>query len=122
MNAGTGIGVLSACFVLPLEDSLESIFATLGDSAVLHQAGAGTGFSFSKLRPAGDVVATTHGVSSGPVSFLRVFDIATEVIRMSGRRRGANMAVLDVRHPDIFDFVAAKSTPGVLSHFNLSVG
>lgn len=122
MNAGTGIGLLSACFVLPMEDSLESIFATLGDAAVLHQAGAGTGFSFSRLRPAGDVVATTHGVSSGPVSFLRVFDVTTEVIRLSGRRRGANMAVLDVGHPDIFDFVAAKSTPGVLSHFNLSVG
>ncbi|MGZ6973530.1 MAG: adenosylcobalamin-dependent ribonucleoside-diphosphate reductase [Acidimicrobiia bacterium] len=122
MNAGTGIGLLSACFVLALEDSLESIFGTLRDTAMLQQAGAGTGFSFSKLRPAGDVVATTHGVSSGPVSFLRIFDVATEVIRMSGRRRGANMAVLDVSHPDIFEFVAAKSMSGVLAQFNLSVG
>jgi len=122
MNAGTDVGLLSACFVLPLEDSLESIFGTLATSALLHQAGAGTGFSFSRLRPAGDLVATTRGVSSGPVSFLRVFDVATEVIRMSGRRRGANMAVLDVGHPDIFEFVAAKSVPGELAHFNLSVG
>ncbi len=108
--------------MLPLEDSLESIFGTLADTALLHQAGAGTGFSFSRLRPAGDVVTTTQGVSSGPVPFIGVFDVATDVIRMSGRRRGANMAVLDVSHPDILDFVTAKSTPGVLSHFNLSVG
>jgi ribonucleoside-diphosphate reductase alpha chain len=122
MNAGTGVGLLSACFVLPLEDSLESIFGTLAETAILQQAGAGTGFSFSRLRPAGDLVATTHGVSSGPVPFIRVFDVATEVIRMSGRRRGASMAVLDVRHPDIFEFVTAKSVAGQLSHFNLSVG
>jgi len=121
MNAGTEIGLLSACVVLPVEDSLTSIFTTLGQAALVHQAGGGTGYSFSHLRPAGDRVASTGGTASGPVSFLRVFDTAAGVLRAGGRRRGASMAVLDVSHPDIYEFVAAKRTPGELAHFNLSV-
>lgn len=122
MNAGTGVGVLAGCFVLPLEDSLRSIFTTLGHAALLHQAGAGTGYSFSDIRPAGDVVASTGGRASGPVSFLRIFDVAADVVREGGRRRGANMAVLEATHPDVFDFVRAKLTPGRFENFNFSVG
>jgi ribonucleoside-diphosphate reductase alpha chain len=123
MNAGTPLGLLSACVVLPLEDSLRSIFATLGHTAEIHQAGGGTGYSFSRLRPAGDPVAGTGGRASGPLSFLRLFDTSAAVVRMGGRRRGACMAVLDVSHPDIYDFVTAKaSATGDLTHFNLSVG
>ncbi len=122
MNAGTSLGLLSGCVVLPLEDSLSSIFETLGNAALLHQAGGGTGYSFSRLRPKGDRVASTGGVASGPVSFLSVFDAAARVVSDGGRRRGASMAVLDVAHPDIVDFVEAKVMPGVLEHFNLSVG
>jgi ribonucleoside-diphosphate reductase alpha chain len=122
MNAGTPVGVLSGCFVLPLDDSLRSIFTTLGHAALLHQAGAGTGYTFSDIRPAGDVVASTGGRASGPVSFLRVFDVAADVVREGGRRRGANMAVLDAGHPDVFDFVRAKLTPGRFENFNFSVG
>lgn len=123
MNAGTPVGLLSACVVLPLEDSLRSIFATLAQTAEIHQAGGGTGYSFSRLRPAGDPVLGTGGRASGPLSFLRLFDSAAEVVQLGGRRRGAGMAVLDVSHPDIYDFIAAKAHGATdLGHFNLSVG
>ncbi|RDI60444.1 adenosylcobalamin-dependent ribonucleoside-diphosphate reductase [Nocardia pseudobrasiliensis] len=122
MNAGTGSGVLSGCFVLPIDDSLESIFTTLRTTALLHQAGAGTGFSFSHLRPHGDIVSTTGGRASGPVSFIELYDAATQVIQLSGRRRGASMAVLDVHHPDIAAFIRAKADTTTLPTFNLSVG
>lgn len=122
MNAGTKSQQMAACFVLPVEDSVESIFGTLKNAVIIHKTGGGTGFNFSKISPRGEVIASGRETSSGPVSFINVFDTATSTIAKAGRRRGANMGILNVNHPDILEFIGCKEKEGSFPNFNISVG